>query len=92
MKNIGYYIAAAVLIAGGYWVFKTLKDKDDLTKDEAIAVIVASGKHKSAQAIAGFQEGYLKAWAKAIMAKEAVFSFMNKIFNTQGGKAVQKTT
>ena len=91
MKNLGYYIAGAILIAGGVWVYKTLKDKKDLTKEEAITIIVSSGKHQSAEMLNSFQEGYLKAWAKAVMAKEAVFSFMQKTFNTSGGKAVQTT-
>lgn len=96
MKNkTAYIIAAAILIAGGLWAYKTLKaHKDrtgDLTKEQAITLIVSNSKHNSAAFLNTLETGYLKAWAKAVMAKDAVFSYMDNKFNTSGGTSVKKT-
>jgi len=89
MKNLGYYIAGALLIGGGYWAYNQLKDKKDLTKEQAITVIVSAGKHDGAAFLNTLETGYLKAWAKAVMAKDRLFSYAKSKFDVETGTAVK---
>lgn len=89
MKNIGYYIAGAMVLGFGYWAYTKIKDQKNLTKQQAITIIVSEGKHDSAQALDKLQSAYLMAWAKAILAKDKVFNYAKQTFNVQGGKALK---
>lgn len=97
MKNKTYiWVALAILGVGGYLAYKEFKkvkvltkeESVDITKEESVDIIIENGKHKDRN-ISNFEDGYLKAWANAILRKESTFVYNAKTYNTQGGKSVK---
>lgn len=91
MKNKTYiWIAVAILGVGGYYVYKLYKKPLKLTKEQSINLIFETGKNSSKESLLSFEEGYLKAWANAILKNKDTFVYNSKTYNTQGGKSIKK--
>lgn len=90
MKNKAYiWVALAILGVGGYLAYKEFKKVKVLTKDESINIIIENGKHKNRDALLTFGEGYLMAWANAILENKETFVYNGKSYRTQGGTALK---
>lgn len=90
-KIIGLLTVVAVL-AGGYFIYNTKFWIPGVkTKAEAIVVLVNSGKTTNKNnALNDMQEGYLVAWANAVLKNKHDFSFEGAHYATLGGKIVKK--
>jgi hypothetical protein len=60
------------------------------TKRYYAKTIVKLGGNRNFAALMTFQEGYLKAWAKALIKAKTQFSFEGKDYNTAGGLVATK--
>lgn len=90
MKNKTYiWVALAILGVGGYYAYKLYKKPVELTKDESVNLIIEKGKASNKETLLTFEEGYLKAWANAVLRNENTFVYNSKNYNTQGGKSVK---
>lgn len=84
MKNktviwIGVY---ALIAYGGYYLF--------FSKSANVKKIIGSGASTGTpEQLMKFEEGFLRAWAKAAKAKDNSFLYMGKSFMTKGGRAVK---
>jgi len=103
MKNIKYeIIGALILLGGGYYILKKIKEAKDLIsnsknitpevstqKESDIDTIINGGKYNGFRsALQTFQANYLKDWARAVSNNQAVFTSANVKYNTQGGGKV----
>jgi hypothetical protein len=88
-KKAYIWIAVAILGVGGYYAYKLYKKPVELTKEESVNLIVEKGKSTSKETLLTFEEGYLKAWANAILQNKDAFVYNAKTYNTQGGKSVK---
>lgn len=90
MKNKTYILVAlAILGVGGYYAYKLYKKPVELTKEQSADLIIENGKASNKQTLLTFGEGYLKAWANAVLKNENTFIYNSKTYNTQGGRAVK---
>jgi hypothetical protein len=80
------YIALAILVAGGIFLYtrvKANKQTDD------VDVIVNSGNHSNKMFLETLQPEFIKAWAEAVRAGLPTFVFKGKQINTKGGATVK---
>ncbi len=90
MKNKTYILVAlAILGVGGYYAYKLYKKPVELTKEQSVNLIIEKGKASNKETLLTFEEGYIKAWANAVLRNENTFVYNSKTYNTQGGKSVK---
>lgn len=91
MKNKGVYIISGLIVLiGGYFIYDKFYKKTPKTKEESIAIIVATKSHLNANNILNtFEDGYLIAWADAIEKGKKTFSYQDKTFDVTGGKRLK---
>jgi len=87
-KKVYIWVALAILGVGGYLAYKEFKKVKVLTKEESVDIIIENGKHKDRN-ISNFEDGYLKAWANAILENKETFVYNGKSYRTQGGTAIK---
>jgi hypothetical protein len=105
MKNRKYeIIGLAILLIGGYIIFKKVKEAKDLVsntknvapevtnqKESDIDTIVNNGKYNGLRStLLAFSPSFLKDWARAVLNSQTVFTHSNVRYNTQGGLKVTK--
>ena len=103
MKNTKYeFIGIAILLIGGYIIFKKVKEAKDLAnsnqnispevanqKESDIDTIINSGKFGGLRStLQSFEPAYLKDWARAVLNNQSTFTSKNVVYNTQGGLKV----
>lgn len=74
-------LGVVVIVAGVYYFYS--HNKRYYAKE-----IVNFGGSDSFVGLMGFEEGYLKEWAKALVKAKQSFSYNGKTYNTQGGTAI----
>lgn len=85
-KNKKGIIVVVIFAAIAFVAYKVLTGgKESYAKK----IIKWNGSNSSLVSLVEFDEGFLKAWAKALENAETIFTFQNKQYNTNGGRAVQ---
>lgn len=87
-NNTYRYIALAILIAGGIFLYKRVtanKANDD------VDTIINSGNHSNKMFLETLQPEFIKAWADAVRSSSPTFVFNGKTINTKGGRAASTT-
>lgn len=89
-KIIGVLTFMAVAV-GGYLIYNTKFWVHNVqTKAEAIVVLVNNGKSSNKDnALEKLGDGYLIAWANAVLKNKTSFSFEGHNYATLGGKAIK---
>lgn len=85
-KNKKGIIVAVIFTAIAFVAYKVITGGKE---SYARKIIKWNGSQASIVELVAMDEGYLKAWAKALDNAEATFEFDNKQYATAGGKAVQ---
>lgn len=99
MKNTKYeLIGIAILLIGGYFIYKKAKETKELSnnpttdelKSSYIDTILADKRTTSGDraTLETFSSSYLKDWARAVTANQAVFTSSGVKYNLIGGKKV----
>lgn len=83
-------VALAILVGGGYAIYKRVKANLTTNGQSDIDTIISSGNHPNRAFISTFQPEFLSAWANAIKAGQPTFVFNGKTINTKGGSTVKK--
>lgn len=92
MKNKTFQIVAlAILLGGGYVIYKRVKANSTEDAKSNIETIISSGNHSNRAFISTFQPEFLSAWATAIREGKATFVFNGKTINTKGGSTVKSS-
>lgn len=91
-KSVITVATLLVILSGGYLIYRTkFWIKGVKTKEEAISVIVNSGKSQNVgNSLDKMGEGYLIAWGNAALKNQKEFSFEGRKFSTLGGTAIKK--
>lgn len=91
MKNKGIYIVSGLIVLiGGYFIYDKFYKVTPKTKEESIAIIVATKSHLNANNILDtFEDGYLMSWANAIEKGNKTFNYQGKTFDVNGGKRLK---
>jgi hypothetical protein len=84
--NTVKYIALAILVAGGYFLY-TRVTANKKTGD--VDSIINSGNHSNKMFLETLQPEFIKAWADAVRANATTFQFNGKTISTKGGKTVK---
>jgi hypothetical protein len=105
MKNRKYeIIGLAILLIGGYVIFKKVKEAKDLVnnaqnvapevlnqKESDIDTIVNAGKFNGLRGtLDAYSPSFLKDWARAVLNNQAIFTHSNVKYNMLGGSKVTK--
>lgn len=87
MKNNAFkYIALAILIGGGYFIYTRVSaNKSNSNVDD----IINSGSGTNKMFLQTLDPAYIKAWADAINSNATTFTFGTKKYNVKGGKAIK---
>jgi hypothetical protein len=100
MKDKKYkLIGIAILLVGGYLIFKKIKDSkkttenndvNDALKDEYIDTILSDSRTttENKSFLQTQKTSYLKDWARAVKANQSVFTSSGVKYNMIGGKKV----
>ena len=90
--TIGVAAGAVVLFLIGKKMFFPKQDSpaNFETKSVAASYIVTTGNHSNVDAVMGFDDDYVTAWAKAIKAGQSYFEYNGKSYQVKGGKSVKK--
>ena len=83
-KNLRGLIAVALVGGIGYGVYRLAFKK----KNAYAKYIFSHGKNDSMVALMSFDEPYLKEWVRAIRKNKDTFQYLDKTYNTNGGRAV----
>lgn len=88
-KNIITLLSLTIFGFGAYKIYQSkFWEKNKLSKNEAIDIIVASGNSKNTNnSLSSFDESFLIAWANGILKKQSSFLHNAKKYNTVGGKS-----
>jgi succinylglutamate desuccinylase len=84
--NTVKYIALAILVAGGIFLYTRVtanKQTDD------VDVIINAGMHGNKMFLETLQPEFIKAWADAVRAGATTFQYNAKTINTKGGSTVK---
>ena len=107
MKNKKFeLLGLVILLVGGYYIYKKIKEVKDLAntsqiaspeatdkKESDIDTIINSSKFGGARSVLqSFDAGYLSLWADAVLNNKSTFTFNKAQYNTQGGTRVKATT
>jgi hypothetical protein len=101
MKKYKFEILGiAILLVGGYVIFKKVKEAKDLAnanqnvapevadkKESDIDTIVNAGKYNGLRStLETFEPSFLSDWAKAVLNNQSVFTHSKVKYNTSGGR------
>jgi len=104
MKKYKYEILGlAILIVGGIYLFKKIKEVKDLSKTTTftpevedkkasdIDIIINANKFAGARSVLqSFNADFISAWADSVLNKKSTFTYNKKQYNSNGGKAIKK--
>jgi hypothetical protein len=103
MKKYKYeLLGLGILIVGGIYLFKKLKEAKDLAntkqnvtpevadkKESDIDTIINAGKFNGTRSVLQtFEPSFLNDWARATLNNQSTFTSKSVKYNTQGGKRV----
>lgn len=101
MKKYKFEILGiAILLVGGYVIFKKVKEAKDLAnrttnpevadkKESDIDTIINGGKYDGLRStLQTFEASYLSDWARAVLNNQPQFTSKSIKYNTNGGKRV----
>jgi hypothetical protein len=103
MKKTKYeLIGIAILLIGGFIIFKKVQEAKDLAnsnqntspevsnqKESDIDTIINAGKFNGLRSVLQtFEPAYLKDWARAVLNNQTQFTSKSVKYNTDGGRKV----
>jgi hypothetical protein len=88
-ERIFQVVTLAILVGGGYAIYKRVKANSTADSQSNIDTIISSGNHSNRAFISTFQPEFLSAWASAIKSGQPTFVFNGKTIRTKGGATVK---